>query len=265
MATTFTPQSPMYYATLFGVQPKIISEALAKGVSITSTSQALNILKHGTIVKAIPLKGQAISLAKQGTLGPASKAAICQNLEGVLIFAAGLSMSPSPIDTSAMSPGQKAAVTKVLNVMNKNGPIALGPPPKAGKSSWPGLPSASASVPVAAQITDLSSATGLLMPVKGSSSNSVYYVVALLKGAAVAIRRTSHKLSIRLEGASLSKYKDVLSMMGFSDKGSHLSVHYDVPSDQSHLLSKTVGAVVGAVGFDHVNGVADPQKVPVAS
>lgn len=255
MAISLSSSNPMYYAKLFGVSPAVISAALDQGVSITSSPSALNILKEGVLIKSVALKGQAISLAKAGTLGPASQAAICQNLENILISVTNMNAPMKSLDVSSMTPGQKAAVTKVQKAMEAAA-AATKPATSFGQPQAPKAPPAG---------TSLSSLPPLLTGVPGSSAHSTYYVVALFgAGLALAIRRTKYKLSLRAEGPALQASANDLMTMGFKVNPSYASVHLDIPSDNVGLMCKAVGAAIGAVGLSALTASATPTSVEVA-
>ena len=99
-------------------------------------------------------------------------------------------------------------------------------------------------------------------PVHGTSSGSVYYVMTTLTGAAIAVRLSGHKLSIRVEPTvpgGLGQYSAALLSLGFDDKGGHYSTHLSVNSKD--LLQKTVGAILFRIGLENVKKTMDPVKL----
>ena len=96
----------------------------------------------------------------------------------------------------------------------------------------------------------LADAVQMYQPVRGTSTGSVYAVVALSDSMKVAARVTDAKLSMRIEGTCLESPKLVAKMeeMGFTPtKGSHYSMHMacgEVPAD------RVIGAILGGLGVE---------------
>ena len=90
----------------------------------------------------------------------------------------------------------------------------------------------------------------LYHPVKGTSSSSVYYVVALADDVKIAARYKNMTLSLRAEG-NVGDHKSALEHAGFGlsnlNKG-YVSVHLQC-SDKV-LAAKTLGAVLVATDLD---------------
>lgn len=243
MSFQLTQSDKLHYAKLFGVDPTLIEKAEGTGITLEMSHSSPGVLEvrfAGIAYGKVLVKASAITLAKNGNMGPASKGIIRKALEeGIKValshvselpkaYAPPYSIGGDSFSTSiSMSPGKKAAFTKMLNKQK-----ALGVD----------------SVPQ--NITKLSQATNLLQPVEGTSEGSIYRVVAMLDGVNVAVRRTHGNLSIRVEGPKLSTVASSLIGMGFSLKPGYASVHFQIV-DQL-MVNKAVGAVVGALGMENL-------------
>jgi hypothetical protein len=243
----------MSYAKLFGCDPGLISKASALGIYIGQSKNSLGYLscysQNGLpLGSPIPIKSSAITLAQNNNLGPSSKAVIRKSIENALQFAidkaqaleSAFSGDAGKIVADNLTPGQKAAFTKKLNK------LAAGPNPIDVDPD---------------HLIKLKDATHTLQSVYGSSPGSIYKVVALMDGIKIAIRRTSNKLSVRLEGDKIYSFKDSLSGMGFSFNPSYASAHWEVK--ETHMACKAVGAVIGAIGIGGVKEAVGAEKVGV--
>lgn len=249
---------PLYYATLFGVNPALIASAKSLGISIQSSVGALKVHHNGSVVGTVSVKGSALTLAKNGNMGPSSKAVTKHHLEKILSEAVqelgGVAAPPKPIDTSAMTPGQKAAVTKAQKHVELADLISLTNvkiPIKAHKPA----PNFSDSMKKLAQATKLYEAV--------AGSTSVYHVVALYPDLNIAMRRTPSKISLRAEGGGLSSNIGRLQALGFDDNDGYASVHLNVQTEE--LTQKTVGALFGLLGFAKATALGDPLKIQVTA
>ena len=249
--------SPLFYAALFGVSPEVIQAAGAVGLHVVASIGALSVVdQSGNKYGAVNVKGSALTLAKNGSMGPASKQVIQHQLEkalvaGVNALAANQAPLPEPLlDTSGMTPGQKAAATKALKKISLDDTVEVNVLVKMFNPSK--------------GVTDeksLSAASKLYEPVAGSTS--VYHVVAMYPGLNIAMRRTHSKVSLRCEGANLPSKKAVLANLGFDDHGDYASVHFNVSEDA--LTKKTVGALIGLLGFGDAIAIGDPLKISIGA
>lgn len=253
MAVTLSTTHPLYYATLFGCSDSIIQKAQSVGLVINSST--LGMLKvvdpQGSVYGTIQVKGSALTLAKNGNMGPASKQVIQHQLEKALV--AGINangenaVSPATIDTTGMSAGQKAALTKAMKTVELVAPGSL----VQAKIHKP-------AESLLGQVK-LSNAKTLYEPVAGSTS--VYRVIAMYPGLNIAMRRTPFKISLRAEGPNLSSHIKKLASLGFDDHDGYASVHLDVTN--SELTQKTVGALFGLLGFSTASALGEPLKIEV--
>ncbi len=228
---------------VFGVNKYLIEEietlgGLVSYVMVGGGGSFKVSSSDGCIGESVPVTGQVMTLIKIGKLGPASKQAIQYQIEGymnkVIMYEKSKSggyvaIEPKTVDVSIPTDmwDSKTSVDTVGEAM---------------------IPSSGA----------LKDAVKVLTHVSGTSAGSVYIVVAILKGAAIAVRWKNGTLSIRVEGSQLANYVDALKDLGFMVKKEYASVHYDVKD--SGLVCKTVGAVLGRVGLMNIVDVCDVME-----
>lgn len=252
MAISFKSDADYGYSLLplFGVSTGIIAHAKALGVMVDQTSPGSFVVRlDGVTYGSVTVKGTAISLAKQNTLGPASKEALKFQFEQALakaIAAHTVDGLPSPAQPKKVVPA--SAFAQFIK------------PPKELVAPTPldlqvAKPKASFKQAQGGVAVPLASATSVYAPVKGTTGGSVYYVFAMFKGLNVAARVSGSNLSVRAEGANLKSYMPALQDFGMDDKGGYSSGHYDAKT--TDLLVKSLGAIVGRVGFENVVSVAD--------
>lgn len=112
--------------------------------------------------------------------------------------------------------------------------------------------------PTAAAV-DLSAATKLHQPVKGTSGGSVYHVIALGADAKVAARIKNTDVAIRVLPAN-NKGAAACKVAGLDEKnGGHWSIH--LHPDNKLLVKKCVGAVLFAMGLKWVEMSGDLEAI----
>lgn len=257
----------------FGVSPIILAQAKKAGVDVEQDSPGnFKVKLAQQVFGVIPVKGQAITLAKQGQLGPASKQALQFQFEAALkkaIETAAISnpgvkeanpgedADNGPDDTMLIAP-KPAPAWKAADVVNAVKQGKSGMPPASDKSEFAPTPKtedvalAMMMVPCA-----LHQAKQLYQPVTATSKDSVYHVVALFDGLNLAARVVGGKLSLRAEGSKIVSYSSALSDLGMAIKNGHdyASVHFSI--DDQGLLLKTFGAVVGRLGVTNLKQAGD--------
>lgn len=109
---------------------------------------------------------------------------------------------------------------------------------------------------VTAAPVSLSNASMLMQPVKGTSTSSIYNVIALGEHAKVAVRiKKDNNIAIRVSPLT-SHGKKACATAGLDKKeGGHYSLHLH-PTEKS-LVNKTVGAVLFAMDLDWDGVVAN--------
>lgn len=107
----------------------------------------------------------------------------------------------------------------------------------------------------------LAKATALHQPVRGSSADSRYFVVAMDDNVKVAARLKASgesgpmAVSIRVEGAGLDDVDANLKALGFKRSGEYASIHVNSDGGGKLLALKSLGALVSCIG---VAGVMSP-------
>lgn len=265
-------------AALCGVGPVLLDEAKQAGVSIIlSANGTLTISSGSAVTGIVPFKGSAVTLLKEGKMGPASKESAKYQLEKGLKAALLLSPqqhqaadslyddvadisgtttgSTGPALIMSLSAAQKAAATKKAKAMENSAQLTE---PKSPPVTFNPFSGKKASVLVLPQVK-LLDAQELLQPVFGTSNGAVYYAAAFFSDVKLAVRRQGATTSFRVEG-DVSKYQSQLEGVGFGVKGHYASAHLETNSDG--LFAKTFGAVVASIGFGALQQVADPMAVP---
>lgn len=277
MAVQFNTNETYGYQilALFGVPTIIIETAKAHGVKMDMASPGNFTVKaaDGSSLSKVPIKTQAISLAKAGSMGPASMETIRAQLISAISTASGVSFTaaqqqvikpeapaksvPKVSASDILAKMTKNSDSQFVNTIKKTAPI----PPDG--NILPGGGEVPATLEKVAKKhfsapCKLADATQVYQPVTGTSKTSVYYVVALLQGLKLAIRSGATSLSMRAEGSGLENYQASLNSLGFSVKGNYASVHFDCTPD---MTEKTVGAVIGGLGMANLLQAADVKQV----
>lgn len=274
---------------LLGVSNPLITKAKDWAVTVEQPFPGSFYVKfNGQTYGSISVKGQAITLTKSGSLGPASKEALKSQFTQALESALAASMKTAKVvdiaqlcydqgESDAMvlaeaqvldgTASEKAKVKMsqgtaegIESLTKPKSKIADEPSEQEPKSfhnsglDWEDDP---VKVMTNGSLMPLASSKTLYQPVYGTSGGSVYITVALLKGATMAARVTATKCSLRVEGPDVKAYQTALADLGFGykDKDGYASVHYDISDDG--LLLKTFGAVLGRLGLNRVKAYAD--------
>lgn len=223
---------------LLGVDAKLIKEAKKYGITADLGLTYLTFASDNGYVELgkVKVTAKAINLLKENLLGPASKEALREQCAHLLSSILSNMSSSDAVGASATWQEKLAAA------------------PANEIGSADDAPVENFKEPV-----KLAAADQVYQPVFGTSKGSVYYVVAMLDGANVAVRKKGNKLSIRVEGSKLANYKVNLAAAGFKSDAEYASAHFEV--DSLDLATKTVGAVLGRIGLHNMKCVADLTKV----
>lgn len=223
---------------LFGVDSMLVAQASQAGVTIEQTQPgAFSVGVAGVVVSVVTVKSTAITLAKTGSLGPASAAAAKFQFEAALKKALAL----VPKESDPLPTGESADILAEATKAFSAGKLA-------GISTPPALDNVGDEViDVPVGVVPLAKASKLLQQVSGTSKGSLYTVIALYDGLAVAIRKKPATLSVRVEGQNLGSYQGALSDVGLDHNGSYASAHFSVTDSASR--KKVVGAILGTLGL----------------
>jgi len=108
----------------------------------------------------------------------------------------------------------------------------------------------------------LRDATEMYQEVRGTSQSSIYLVAALSDDLRIAVRATSSKLSVRVEGEVL-KHKSALNEAGFQVNqkatDAYASIHCSTANKQ--IAMRTVGALLMAPGIGWTTTLPDFEKL----
>lgn len=182
------------------------------------------------LIVSVPVKMSQLHQLQQGTMSAEELA----NLQVELEAAIGnlQDYQPQPAKT-----GPQSAMAMLPKVGDK--------PDLYIHSTWPVFApeKMKTAVPVA-----LAEASHLYQPVKGTSANSRYFMIAANKSVRIAARwRPSHSsLSIRVEGDHLHTIIGNLSEAGLEMKANYASLHLSCPSET--VARKAIGAILMGMG-----------------
>lgn len=213
--------------SLFGVDKDLSAKAEQAGVTIEQSSPgSFAVHPNGGVTCAVvTVKATAITLAKAGSLGPASAAAVKYQFEAALKKALSMSPHQSFVDGSFEEAVKEEELVQTM---------LKATPAKASPAGGDG-------------VLKLAQASELLQQVAGTSSGSLYTVIALYDGLAVAIRKKPATLSVRAEGKDLALYQAALSEVGLDNNGNYASAHFSVSTPAER--KKVVGAILGMIGL----------------
>lgn len=254
---------------LFDVDPSLISKCKKSGVTVASSPGGVTIGYDGTTCASVSIKGQAITIAKQGVMGPASKEAFKAQLESGLNKALILAMKGSNATMAPVSSTMAAFAEHEV----KKGSGGFGDPPqtlgsllkkKKEQESFKNVTAGTFTVDVVGpdegmQLSQASllNAKSPYQPVVGTTKGSVYRTFAVSTGLKIAARFKGSTLSMRAEGSDLPSAMGTLGGFKFKQNGPYASVHFEIGND-SALGAKTLGALLSLFGLKYFEKVADP-------
>lgn len=221
--------------SLFGVSPVLISKSKDAGVTISqSFPGTFEVSCNGKSFGSIMVKGQAITLAKAGSLGPSSKKAVAVQFEKALGAALAFSGVDVGASVSMSIPSSLSVDSLSQSIVGSSGSVEFSQP---SPSSSVGL--------------------SLGQKIAGTSHNSYYSVFAVYSNMVLAGRYKNGVLSVRAvtKGAITSSLATNLTDLGFTKKTSgngYYSAHYSC--GELNLAHKTIGAILGGFGLVNLKG-----------
>lgn len=250
------PEKGWQVMALFDVDLVLIEQAKKHGVQCTQTTPGNFVVKNGLqTFGVVKVKGTALTLAQQKALGPQSKLGFKANFESALKN--GIAASPlQEKEKAPIHPDEEVEEGDSFlgEVKPKSEPINLGSFLKQKLAQ-------SEKAKIVSDAIELANATEVYQPVQGTSPGSVYYVFAMFPGMNLAARIKGTKLSVRAEGSNVINYGQILTIDFKMDKSvqggsTHYSAHYSI-NEGTGLIVKTLGAIVGSLGFGQALKVAD--------
>ena len=217
---------------LLGVPADLIHQCKEAGVSVSQEELGtFKVLRFGKTFATVAINSTVMQMLNKGVLGKLSKSALAAYFNAGFKAALAESAPATPFEAVA-SPAIPTAL-----------PVQAAPSAAHIGGLMPGK---------------LGQALDCYLPVSGSTTGAVYYVIARYAGLNIAMKTKGGTLSLRAEGDNLDKYLEKLGLLGFKSHGSYASVHFKEPSKA--LIVKTIGAVVASLGFDHLQKVVNPSK-----
>lgn len=265
---------------VLGVSDVDLEALKSKGCNAIVTIAAIKITLKDEVLSSVPVKATTLDYAKNNKLSASSKASLKTAVEGAVLMALTILsdsksmlhdlVSPSTdITDMAETEAQLAAVVGSMSLSQGDHEEENDPSDEDEGVSVPSLPPTAETLAdqfkgTAVQAFDLNKmetasrvqltdATHLYQPVKATSENSRYFVVAIAPGLKIAARSKGGTLSIRVEGELLSVVMPHLEQIGFSKNGSYSSLHLS-PHDPV-LAAKTIGAVLAAVNVQFMSPI----------
>lgn len=263
MAITFKnsdPEKGWQTAALFGVDPAMIKKAKATGkIQIDTIKLGVYRVKtEHSVFGTIPITPTALSLAQAKAMGPASLQQYRVHFETALKAALAHVETMAPAKAAPIPFGDEeddgldvtAAVKPAFTKTAAFSPAKAVPKPAMAKPEWP-----SKTAPI-----KLHQATELYQPVMGTNATSVYYTFALFPGLKLAAKITGTKLSVRAEGSKLDEYSNLLKQNFKMDQSVGYSSGHYIVDEGASLMVKALAAIVGVLGFEKIEKVADLNK-----
>lgn len=232
---------PLDIGKAFGIPPEEMLKAADAGITFKLMPSSLVIAQEGTLYPvSLSLKASMAIYAGGSAPGYTCYEATTKLKQLLLMPSApvhsGEPIAPSDTDIIA---AELASPNPVVCVSA----TSLSPQQKP-------IPSAQN----ANEIVSLAQATFMYQRVNGTSPGSVYRVVAMAEGLALAARYHGDTLSLRAEGSKLKVYAPKLAQGGFSPvKETYTSLHLKTPKSNATsgelLAARAMCAVIGGLGI----------------
>lgn len=220
------------------------------------------LVGHEFKQSTVPMKISDLQKLNAGTLPSHTKNGLAGLVADAIYGLKGFDTVPvAPKQPSAMELLAKNATAPVVTTAQKEQQLKE-LAAELGVFVYPGKPSTEPGMPYVADwpvfdlnkmatapTTILRDATKLYQPVKGTSANSRYYVVAANKDLRVAARWHANSLSIRIEGPGWEKHVAGMAGCGIDNIDNHkhyASMHINVADDV--IAHKALGAVLMGLG-----------------
>ena len=273
-------------ALFLGKSSPLLASAKSIGVQIKHPSgDVYQVFYNGAHYGSIIIKPQAVTLAKEGSMGKMSKDAIKYQFIDALDKACSSVLGEPPplcsspkeeklqdfndmgIDVTHSGHSGEEKTTPLADILAKQ---------EAEKPDWieddyatlaclkkksPSVSGSKQEDSMTDNVCKLIDAQHLYQKVSATSIGSIYQVIMILVGAKIAARVKGTKLSLRAEGEGLSGYQEALMGFGFSgsNENKYLSLHINVPDEE--IRKQVIGALAGRIGFSQVKEVGDICKV----
>lgn len=203
-------------------------------------------------MEAVPVKLDQLQKLTGGLLPFGEKMALAKSLSAVI------QKLRTAVAVGALTPKQGVPIVPATPVSTKSDPMKLPPLPPSSDTApvaepepkaplaWPEFPQAKMLSYPTVMLRD---ATQMYQPVNGTSPGSRYFVVAGSNDVRVAARYTNKKLSVRIEGPGLLKFKKEVDGVGmtFGDASSYASMHLN--ADTHVIAGKALGAILMGLGI----------------
>jgi len=229
---------------LLGVELALVEFVEKAKLGLVHSGGKLEFYFGNDVVAAVGMKGQAITLLMEGTLGHASKDALKHQVESVL------------------KAYMKAHSTTGAGEYSLGGVVE--PFPGIASNCPAVTESEYAPIKVSEGVVHLLDAKAVLQKVHGTSGGSIYYCSAIFKQVKIAIRLKGNALSIRAEG-KVAEVENALADLGMQIQvqKNYASVHVEV--QDWYVVVKMLGALYARIGLNDLVQVASMESLKEAA
>ena len=208
------------------------------GVHIAfNASQAIALTKGKVDPEFVPMLRQAIAQALDYLM---------KTSNGETVDPATFSAASGPTFSGPTSSGKGTKQMGAMTLLQaKPPPVAASPP--GGSGAWPCFDPKALKTATPIKLRD---ATRMYEPVKGSSPNSRYFLVAANQDLRIAARYKGTSLSVRIEGPDWTKHGACIQACGFDNvqlAQGYASLHLHVGDPV--IASKALGAILLGLGI----------------
>jgi hypothetical protein len=258
-----------------GVDSLIIKEAQEVGIEVKFLTEVAKFSINKTHLTSYTYKAGTVALIEQQILGVKSYEAFQFEFQKLLeetvlsaaklgyhgapkkedlddVYQAAKKLTPNVTDASGIVwPRGKTAFDSLKKAkpiteveINAQGEVVEGKVTNKDGKVYFGNPKTKGPIGVNPIPLDLVDATALYQRVKGSSPDSIYYVVGLCATLKAAVRLKNNAISFRVEGA-IDSHAESLVAAGFKLHGKYASMH--LQTEDKALAKKSVGALLASM------------------
>lgn len=240
MAVTFKTTGPEEVLALFGLPAAKIAYLAANGIEVQTTSAGLQLVSPWAPTVEVSLSYVHVLALKKGTLDQLTKNLVLQSLEQAVDYLMKTQTGESPtLDQLPGGDKQKPGALSLLKHKPKTTPVA---------SPWPSFDLKALKTASPIKLRD---ATQMYQPVRGSSPNSRYFLVAANDDLRIAARYKGMSLSVRIEGPGWEKHSPGIKACGFDNvqpEQGYASIHLHV--GDAVIAGKALGAILLGLGVE---------------
>jgi hypothetical protein len=241
VAVTFKTTGPLDVLALFGLPAAKIAYLADNGVEVHTTSGGLQLVSPWAPTVEVSLSYVHVLALKKGALDKLTKGLVLKSLEQAVDYLMKTQTGESPtLDQLPGGDKQKPGALSLLKQKPKAMPAPAAP--------WPSFDMKALKTAAPIKLRD---ATQMYQPVKGSSPNSRYFLVAANDDLRIAARYKGASLSVRIEGPAWEKHSPSIKACGFDNvqpEQGYASIHLHVADPV--IAGKALGAILLGLGVE---------------